>query len=159
MWYCPHNLNFFNNITLFAVKYQIMLYFNLPAADRCCLFMLYYAVVARYSQFSGEVCVKGFLTAWAALFCFCPAARCCSLIGQPVTIRNMAGGGASHTADRGTTSVLSGAHAGMEVEGVGDAGNIQSTAGTGPHTVWIWVGERVVFTVAKRGSHNQGWDI
>ncbi|KAG7217394.1 hypothetical protein INR49_021561 [Caranx melampygus] len=36
--------------------------------------------------------------------------RCCSLIGQPVTIRNMVGGGASHTADRGTTSVLSGAH-------------------------------------------------
>lgn len=68
-------------------------------------------------------CMKGFLTAWGELFCFCPAARCYSLIGQPVTIRNMVEGGASHTADRGTTSVLYGAHAGM------GAGNIQSKQG------------------------------
>lgn len=68
-------------------------------------------VSANYLQLSAEVCMKGSLTAWGELFCFCPAARCCSLIGQPVTIRNMVEGGASHTADRGTTSVLCGAHA------------------------------------------------
>lgn len=55
-----------------------------------------------------EVCEKGFVAAWAELFCFCPAARCCCVIGQTVTIRNMAEGGPSHTADGGTTSVLSG---------------------------------------------------
>lgn len=75
-------------------------------------------------SYSAEVAWKGFLTAWGELFCFCPAARCCSLIGPPVTIRNMVEGGASHTADRGTTGVLYWPHAAM------GAGNIQSGHGT-----------------------------
>lgn len=75
-------------------------------------------------SYSAEVAWKGFLTAWGELFCFCPAARCCSLIGPPVTIRNMVEGGASHTADRGTTGVLYWPHAVM------GAGNIQSGHGT-----------------------------
>lgn len=33
----------------------------------------------------------------AQLFCFCPAATCCALIGHLVTIRNMVEGGASFT--------------------------------------------------------------
>lgn len=51
-------------------------------------------------SYSAEVAWKGFLTAWGELFCFCPAARCCSLIGPPVTIRNMVEGGASHSWSR-----------------------------------------------------------
>lgn len=72
-------------------------------------------------------CMKGFLTAWGELFCFCPAARRCSLIGPPVTIRNMVEGGASHTADRGATCVLCWPHAGTGT-GTG-AWSVQSRTG------------------------------
>lgn len=46
------------------------------------------------------------------MFCFCPAARYCVLIGQAVTIRNREQGGASHTADLNNKRAV-GPHAAM----------------------------------------------
>ena len=93
--------------------------------------------------------MKGSLTAWGELFCFCPAARCCSLIGPPVTIRNMVEGGASHTADRGTTSVLYGAHAGMR-RGWGGGGGLGTSSprqGQDRTGAAGWGGGRLVSTL------------